>query len=157
MRTMGQRFLPLMLLLLPVVAAAATPPADKSGVEAFNMALDAATRKMDNAGIAALWDEDGVSLLPSTAPIMGKKAISKFLDDVMGSLHGAHMTSFEMECHDIQVSGDLATEWCTEHQVVDLGNGKAPFDGRGRMLFVLRRSKDGWRIREEMWNQAPAN
>ncbi|HEX7679432.1 MAG TPA: DUF4440 domain-containing protein [Thermoanaerobaculia bacterium] len=144
----------LLLFLLPAAAHAATP---QSGIEAFNKALDSATRSMDNAAILALWEDDGVSLLPSTPPILGKKAIGKFLDDVMASLPGARMQTFEMQCHDIQVSGDWGSEWCTEHQVVQFPGGKPPFDGWWKMLFVLHRGADGtWRVKEEMWNQAVA-
>jgi len=55
-------------------------------IDAFNKAFAKATRTMDNAATLALWDDDGVSLLPSTKPIIGKPAIAKFLTDVMASL-----------------------------------------------------------------------
>jgi ketosteroid isomerase-like protein len=87
--------------------------------------------------------------------MVGKAAITQFLAGVTSNLKGAAMESFQMECFDVVVSGDLASEWCTEHQVVRLGDGKAPFDGHGKMLFVLRRSSDKtWRIEREMWNQS---
>ena len=109
---------------------------------------------MDNAAALTLWADDGISLLPSTKPIVGKAAVTRFLDEVMTSIKGATMESFEMECFDAVVSNDLASEWCTEHQVVRLGGGKPPFDGHGKMLFVLRRGSDKlWRIEREMWNQ----
>ncbi|HUJ13018.1 MAG TPA: DUF4440 domain-containing protein [Thermoanaerobaculia bacterium] len=121
----------------------------------FNNALVDATRRMDNSATLALWEEDGVSLLPSTEPIVGKSAIAKFLDDVTSRIGSAHMESFTMECHEIAVSGDFASEWCTEHQVVSFSDHRPRFDGRGKMLFVLHRGSDGrWRIRSEMWNQA---
>jgi uncharacterized protein (TIGR02246 family) len=144
----------LLLFLLPAAARAATP---QSGIEAFNKSLDAATRSMNNAAVLALWEDDGVSLLPSTPPIVGKKAIGTFLDDVVAKYPGGTMKTFEMQCHDIQVSGDWGSEWCTEHQIVQFPGGKPPFDGWGKMLFVLHRGTDGkWRVKEEMWNQAVA-
>ncbi len=121
----------------------------------LDKAIDAATRKMDNAAILALWADDGVSLLPSTKPLVGKPAIGKFLDEVLGSLKGAKMKAFEQECHDIEVSGAWASEWCTEHQLVELPGGKPPFEGWGKLLLVLHKGADGkWRIAREMWNEA---
>jgi ketosteroid isomerase-like protein len=127
----------------------------KAGVKTFNAAMIKATRTMDNAALLALWEEDGTALLPNTPPIVGKAALTKFYTDVMAGLGDATMKSFEMQCLGLEISGDLATEYCTEHQVVDLGPGKPPFDGKGTMLFVLHRGRDGaWRLTREMWNAA---
>jgi ketosteroid isomerase-like protein len=127
----------------------------KAGVDAFNAVMIKATRAMDNGALLALWDEDGTALLPSTPPIVGKAALTKFYTDVMAGLGDARMKSFEMQCSGLEISGNLATEYCTEHQVVDLGAGKPPFDGKGTMLFVLHRGRDGvWRLKREMWNPA---
>jgi len=156
-----RRFLPLLLLAatLPAFAqtalaqtAPAPPPGDRQAeIEAFNQRFAAATRSMDNAATLALWADDGISLLPSTDPILGKPALAAFLDKVVSSLPGAHMEKFEMECHDLLLSGNLATEWCAEHQVVAIPN-KPSFDGRGRMLLVLHRSPAGhWLLEREMW------
>jgi uncharacterized protein (TIGR02246 family) len=148
-------FLILMLVAaLPSVAAAQASARSHEEIEAFNRALDDATRRMDNAATLALWDDDGVSLLPSTKPIAGKAQIARFLNDVTSQNPGGKMETFTLECTDIQVSGDWASEWCTEHQVVVFPDGKR-FDGRGKMLFVLHRGADGtWRVHDEMWNQA---
>jgi ketosteroid isomerase-like protein len=155
MRALRAVLLAAVLAAVPAAAqrsASATP----AEIDAFNRSLATATRSMDNTALLALWDEDGISLLPSIKPIVGKPAIASFLGDVMASLAGAHMTKFESACYDVRVNGDWASEWCTEHQIVDLGAGKAPFDGYGKMLFVLHRSAGAWRIHEEMWNQALA-
>jgi ketosteroid isomerase-like protein len=131
-----------------------TPATARAGIERFNKALDDATRRMDNAATLALWEDDGISLLPQAAPIVGKKALAKFLDDVMGGIAGAKMEKFELECFDVEITGTTATEWCNEHQIVQLAGDKK-FDGRGRMLLVLHRGTDGlWRMKREMWNQA---
>lgn len=141
-------------ILLLVGAAAATAHADATAeIARFNRALDEATRKMSNAAALALWDDDGVSLLPNQPPLVGKKAIARFLDDVTAKMPGARMLTFELACFDIRVEGRVASEWCNEHQVVQLAEGKPPFDGRGKMLLVLHKGDDGrWRLQKEMWN-----
>jgi len=147
------------LLLLGLISGAAraqaTPGDPRAGIAAFNRAFDEATRTMNNGASLALWEDNGVSLLPSTRPIVGKQAITRFFEQVTAPLKGATMTSFDFQCFDITVSGDWASEWCTEHQVVALPGDKPPFDGWGKMLLVLHRGVDGkWRLTHEMWNQA---
>jgi uncharacterized protein (TIGR02246 family) len=130
-------------------------PDPRAEIEAFNRKLENATRLMDNTATLALWAEDGISLLPSTKPMEGKSAIATFLESVTAQIHGAKMEKFELDCFAIDVFGDLASEWCAEHQVVVMPDGKPPFDGRGKILLVLRKGRDGnWRIEKEMWNQA---
>ena len=154
-----RRFLPLLLLAFAFPALAQTAPVPPPGnpaseIDSFNNHLAAATRAMDNSATLALWADDGISLLPSTDPIVGKPALTAFFNNVTSSIPGAHMEKFELQCHDLQLSGDLATEWCTEHQIVAIPN-KPSFDCRGKMLLVLRRSPAGqWLLTREMWNPA---
>jgi ketosteroid isomerase-like protein len=141
-----------------LILACSASLAAEAGIEEFNRALIEATTRMDNAAALALWEDDGITLLPGIKPIVGKKAIAKFLDDISSQLIGARMEKFEMKCFDIERSGDLATEWCEENQHVLLADGKPPFDGRGKMLLVLHRGADGkWRMRREMWNEGIAD
>lgn len=128
-----------------------------TSIAAFNRALTSATRAMDNAATLALWDDDGMSLLPDTPPIVGKPALADFLANVGKQLHGAHMQQFELTCHGARTAGDWASEWCDEHQVVAFANGQPSFDGHGRMLLVLHRGAGhGWRIQREMWQPLKA-
>jgi len=142
---------------LPVLLTAALIAGQpRAGVDAFNQALADATRRMDDSAIVALWEPDGVSLLPSTRPIVGRAAIAAFVTSVTSGLKGARMTRYDQGCHDVEIAGDTATEWCVEHQVVALADGST-FDGWGKLLLVLHRGADGrWRLRREMWNQAAA-
>jgi ketosteroid isomerase-like protein len=145
--------LPLACVLGAACTAAAAAPASAS-IDAFNAALAEATRHMDSAATMRLWEDEGVTLLPDADPIAGKRAISRYLEDVLRSLADAHMAAFEMRCAGVEVAGDWATEWCEEHQKVDLAGGKPPFEGRGRMLLVLHKGGDGnWRLRREMWQR----
>ena len=137
------------LIVPPAVAMGAGEP----GIDAFNRAVIDATKSMDNAATLALWEDDGVSILPSTPAIVGKPAIAAFLKDVTSRFPGAKMESFTLDCVVVASDGDFAAERCVEHQVVNIPGGK-PFDGHGNILYVLHRSGGRWRIRAEMWNAA---
>ena len=143
--------------MLACAACAAAPraiPDRRPEIEAFNQAMRDATLAMNTPAIVELWEDDGVSLLPGAKPLVGKQAIAAFIAAVMREMPNARMKSFEMTCSGIEIAGDTATEYCFEHQVVDLGGDKPPFDGTGKILFVLHRGADGkWRLRREMWNQ----
>ena len=82
------------LILAVHGVAAQSVAAEKAGIERFNEALRQATLHMDNAATLSLWEETGVSLLPATAPITGKRALAAFLDRVTSSMSSAKMQSF---------------------------------------------------------------
>jgi len=66
------------------------------------------------------------------------------------------VTKEELEFHDIQVAGDWASEWATEHQVVQEPDGKSAIETYGKIALVLHREPHGeWRVQQEMWNASP--
>ena len=128
--------------------------AAKKEIEAFNQKFTDAHLKMDNAAIIGMWAEDGASLLPETAPMVGKKTIARFIEDVVARMPGYHMGKFEIEFQGIETNGEWASEWAMEHQIVEAPPGKENFEGYGKMLLVLHKEADGnWGITREMWNQ----
>lgn len=140
-----------LLSAAPLLAGA---PDGAAGLDAFNRAVIDATKRMDTSASVALWEENGVSILPGSAPLVGKPAIGAFLEKVTAQFPGASMESFTLDCATVAVDGDLASERCVEHQVVKFPGGKPPFDGWGNILYVLHRTGGQWRIRAEMWNPA---
>ncbi len=150
---MPKTFMMALLLAVARMNDAAEPvlPAD---VAAFNQELGRAIRALDDAALLALWDTQGVSLLPQSPPLLGKSAIARNLQEVMTSLPGAQMETFELHCHALAVESRLASEWCEEHQLIRFDNHRKHFEGRGKILLLLRRDAQGpWRILSEMWNQ----
>jgi uncharacterized protein (TIGR02246 family) len=136
--------------------AATAPGTREMEIEQFNRKLREATLRMDNAALMALWDNDGVCLLPGLAPMVGKKSIGTWLDEIVRKMPGYRVTKQVNVFHDIQVSGNWASEWGETHQIVSPPDGKAPIESRGKILLVLRRGLDGeWRIVREMWNPGP--
>ena len=128
----------------------------KDEIDAFNKRYVEMHLKMDDAGIFATWAEDGVSLMPGEAPLIGKKAIVAWVENILSKMPGYKVVNEEMDFHDMQISGDWASEWATEHQVVKPPGGKPVIDSRGKMALVLHREASGeWKVKQEMWNQAP--
>src|SRR5579859_5014899 len=74
-------------------------------VAAFNEKFRAAHERMDTPGILGMWAETGVSLLPDTAPVVGKPAIVKFMNGAMANLTGYKELKVEMDFHDVRVCG----------------------------------------------------
>ena len=132
------------------------PPADpKAEILAFNEKFINAHLRMDNPAIIAMWAEDGVSLLPSMAPMVGRAAIGKFINDITAQMPGYKIVRERIDFHDIQVSGDWASEWGLETQGLQPPN-QPTMEGYGKLLFVLHKSPKGeWKIQQEMWNANP--
>jgi uncharacterized protein (TIGR02246 family) len=130
--------------------------AGQKEIEAFNKRYVELHLKMDTLGILALWAEDGVDLMPGDAPMIGRKKISAWVEDIVAKMPGYKVTKQEMEFHPIHLCGDWASEWATEHQVVQPPEGKPPIENYGKMALVLHREADGeWKVKQEMWNGAP--
>ena len=143
--------------LSAVGMSARAPKSDpRSEIDAFNKKFTELHLKMDTPGIMAMWAEDGVDLMQGEAPIVGRKTITAWVEDVLSKMPGYKVIKAEMEFHDIQVCGDWATEWATEHQMAKAPEGKPDFDGYGKMALVLHRETNGeWKIKQEMWNASP--
>jgi uncharacterized protein (TIGR02246 family) len=145
-------------LLMAVVRmkAGMTEEEGRKEIEAFNKRYVELHLKMDTAGLLALWAEDGVDLMPGDAAMVGKKKIVAWVEDIVAKMPGYKVMKQEMEFHDIHVCGDWASEWATEHQVVQPPEGKPPVESYGKMTLVLHREANGeWKVQQEMWNAAP--
>jgi uncharacterized protein (TIGR02246 family) len=145
-------------LMMAVVRmkAGTTEEAGRKEIEAFNNRYVELHLKMDTAGILALWAEDGVDLMPGDAAMIGKKKIVAWVEDIVAKMPGYKVMKQEMEFHDVHVCGDWASEWATEHQVVQPPEGKPPVESYGKMALVLHRQANGeWKVQQEMWNAAP--
>ena len=148
----------LLLIVLNAYGVAACKPDTRSQqqIAALNQAFIDAILKMDNSAVMALWADDGVDLMPGTAPVVGKTAITKWLDDVTANVKGYHVAKQEVEYRDLEICGEWASEWGNTHQVVQPPDGKQPIEIFGKMALVLHKEKDGsWRIKQEMWNASP--
>jgi ketosteroid isomerase-like protein len=109
---------------------------------------------MDNAAVLALWEENGVSVLPNAPPLVGKPAIGESLERIALELPCTKMNLFTLDCTTVALEGDFASERCVEHRIIGFPDGKPPLESRSRVLHVLHRRAGRWRIRAEMRNEA---
>ena len=144
------------LLLAAVRMKARTAEDAGKEIEAFNRRYVELHEKMDTAGIWALWAVDGVDLMPGDEAMIGRKKVSAWVEDIVAKMPGYKVMKQEMEFHDIHICGDWASEWATEHQVVQPPEGKPLIKTCGKMALVLHRAANGeWKVQQEMWNAAP--
>jgi len=144
------------LMVAVGMKARSAEDAGRKEIEAFNKRYVELYLKMDTAGILALWAEDGVDLMPGDAAMIGRKRISAWVEEIVAKMPGFKVMKQEMEFHDIHVCGEWASEWATEHQVVQPPDGKPLIEGYGKMALVLHREANGeWKVQQEMWNAGP--
>jgi ketosteroid isomerase-like protein len=142
-------------ILVAMTTHCGTSVRAEGDLAAFNATFRDVILKMDNAGVIALWAEDGVSLLPETAPIVGKKNIAGFMDKVFADLSGYRVTKEEIEWRDARMAGEWASEWGVVHQEVQPPGDKPMIEVYGRIALVLHREGDMWKIEQEMWQSGP--
>lgn len=142
------------LAIAPRIAHARTSA--RQAIDALNRKEADACRTMDNALTKTLWADDGVDLIQGLQPMVGKKAISDWLDSLAPQLKGANMEYCKIEWHDLKISGGWAYEWGITRQKIDPPAGQKPFESDGKMLLILKRQPDGaWKVELESWNSLP--
>jgi hypothetical protein len=89
----------LALCLVGLLTVAARPKQDpgRKEIDAFNQRYFELHRKMDTTGMFALWADDGVDLMPRDAPLIGKKKIVAWVEDILAKMPGYKVTKQEME------------------------------------------------------------
>jgi ketosteroid isomerase-like protein len=142
-------------VVLLVRVARAQIPADKA-IDAFNQKEADACRTMDHAATTALWAEDGVDLIQGLQPMVGKSAISHWLDSLTPQLKGAKMEYCTIDWRGIKVEGDFAYEWGITRQKINFPPPQKAVESEGKMLLILKRQPNSaWQIELESWNSLP--
>jgi ketosteroid isomerase-like protein len=100
--------------------------------------------KMDTPGIMAMWAEDGVNLVQAEAPMVGRKTIAAWVENVQANMPGYKVTKEEKAFHDMQVRETGRPSI----QVAQAPEGNPNLEGYGKMALVLhRQAGGGWKIR----------
>ncbi len=154
----------LFLFSVPALAVSQAKTASKTalgvtaneGVNALNQKEAEACRKMDQSASAALWADDGVDLIQGLQPMVGKAAISKWLDGLTVQTRGAKMDYCTIDWKQVKIQGDWVYEWGITRQKIEFPPPQKSFESEGKMLLILKRQQnDSWKIELESWNSSP--
>src|SRR5579885_2694575 len=99
--------------------ACAVDPEARRAVDSFNREIIGAGQKRNHPASAALWAADGVDLLPGMQPMLGQPKIAEWLNSLTPQLAGAKMISCTVVLQDMQVHGDIASEWGITRQKIE--------------------------------------
>lgn len=170
-------FLTLLLLAAAVLCAAqarpqrktARPPSpaqqaakqqfqeDQKAISELQQRDIAANIAFDVNELMSLWADDGVLLLPGRAPIVGRDALRRYYEEEKQKLGNSDILAYEENWEEVQVSGDLASQWGTITERTRPPVGGNEITTTLHVLRVLKRQPDGlWLIARAMWNAAPA-
>ena len=128
----------------------------RKAVEEFNHRFVDGCRKMDGAVTADLWAEDGVDLLPGMEPMVGRSAISQWLNALSEQMKGVKVLQCDVDWKQIEIRNDVAYEWGINTQTVSLPDRPEPLKNEGKITLILRRQTSGqWKLALESWNSSP--
>ena len=128
--------------------------ADLAGIEKLHQQDIAVTLTQDPKGLADLWTEDAVRLMPGTAPDVGKQAIAAHNDKFHAQHPGFKVLSYSAKYKDPQIEGGLACEWGEHDSQFRMSPEAAPLSWKGTGFHVLKRQSDGsWKLALLILNQ----
>lgn len=118
---------------------------------------DAAAAKVNDVEtLASLWTNDGVLLLPRSAPVVGITAIRQLLEQQKQQSAAIVTLAYVENWTERRIAGDDAYEWGNVSFSAKLPNGKE-VSQTGYAIRVLRRQMDGsWKIARAIITPGPS-
>jgi uncharacterized protein (TIGR02246 family) len=102
----------------------------------------------DAAGVASLYSDDAMYMLPNELAVQGRMAIEQRLSSMMEQLTSR---SIEIAGDITEVSGDLA--YGTGMYKMSGEVMGEPLEDEGKYLVVMKKQADGsWKIQAHIWN-----
>lgn len=126
---------------------------DKLAIQKLTDDWVAAVRKKDIARLTNMVTEDAVFLPPGFPPIRGKQAVAAMYDRFFPQFSSVEQT---VSTEEVEVAGDWAFAWGTEHFVLVPQAGEPPIEMDGKGMSILRRQPDGsWKFARGINNTVP--
>ena len=128
---------------VPTLAQQTVDPKIEQQIRIFASNFDAAFNRNDAAAVAALYTQDGVTVLPWGGGFRGRQAIEKGYAGVFRSWHPSNQISkldrLKAAGNEVRSSG----RW--SH--TDTPTGGAPSNRVGSFTWIMVREGDTWKIR----------
>ena len=140
---------------LKIVFAGAEDDSFRAAVEEIFDTYSSTNMKKDVDGWIALWDEEGIKMVPNLPSIYGKSAIQEFKHKKSQSPDDMEMT---INLEDTQLSGDFGFAHGTYFVSVIPKGGGATKSKEGKYLTIFKKQGDGsWKIYRDSVSMNPAS
>ncbi|MEK7316860.1 MAG: SgcJ/EcaC family oxidoreductase [Candidatus Eisenbacteria bacterium] len=127
----------------------ADPAASRAAIDAVDRDFMAAFQARDGKAIGLLYTEDAKLLPPNEEPAIGRDAIVK----VWEGLLGLPLSGLRLETDEIHGTGEVVT---VEGRYALIGGDSQTVEA-GKYLVVYKKTEAGWRLHREIWSSnAPA-
>lgn len=117
----------------------------KTGIRELEQKDIAASKKNDVDALVTLWTDDGVLLQPGIAPIVGKDAIRKLLEQQRQTAR-VETISYEENWKEVRITGAYAFEWGQIGSTLKLPNGKDVRQSVNAIRVLAKQSDGSWRV-----------
>jgi uncharacterized protein (TIGR02246 family) len=116
-----------------------------------------ASKQFDFDTLITLWTDDGVLLQPNKKPIIGKKALFKYLRQEFKQTQNYDILEYRHDFQEVKITGDWAYEWGTFYGKVRMHKDGKLVNHQARLLRILKRQTDGsWKCARAIWHELPA-
>jgi metallo-beta-lactamase class B len=126
---------------------------DRSRIEELHRIDRIATMGPDVDVLLGLLDEEVVSLMPGSAPVVGKDAVRQYMTQLSGSAREFETVEYRQEWKDLRIEGDYAFEWGVFHSKLRRRKDGKLSEQSNQVMRVLKRQPDGfWKVFRTIMN-----
>ncbi|MGH9521141.1 MAG: YybH family protein [Terriglobales bacterium] len=126
---------------------------DRQAIDQLHQDEIDASISFDVDKLAALWDDEIVSLPPHSKPLQGPAANRAYLEAERKALANVDILGYNQEWNEVRMLGDYAYEWGVIHERQRAVNAQQETAIEYNIMRVLKRQPSGsWRIYRQIWN-----
>jgi len=135
----------------------ATEAEDREAIEQLHQEDIAGSLAFDVDKLTSTWNDEIVSMPPSSKPIVGKAANHEFLVSQQKAMANVEILSYEETWDEVRTMGDYAYEYGTIRSRIRQVNAKDETPLEFNVMRVLKKQPSGaWKIYRTIWNDRKA-